>query len=459
MNGKDEQLQHAITQAKAGNKAEAKRILAQVVNEEPRNGRAWYLLSQVVDSPEQAVFCLNKALEIEPGNVRVQERLQALRGKKVEGAGAQAHPGQVLPAAKPVKKAPWVKWVVAVVGSFFVVCCILTMAALIDSSNDEAAQAPTLASTETPVEVGQRFAEVATEEPTAIPPTETPLPMLSPIPPGAEVSDGRPACIPANAPLEVGLVTSVVDGDTIHVLIDGQDHSLRYIGIDTPETVHPEIPVEYFGPEASAKNKELVEGKSVILVKDVSDTDQYGRLLRYVFVEDLAGLFVNFELVRAGYAHASTYPPDVACADFFSQAEQAARVALAGLWGPVAIPSLTPVTGGGGSERSSVVIADIFYDGNEPRFEGDEYAVITNQGTAAVNMKGWRLNAGDPGQDFNFPDFVLGAGESCRVYTNQVNGDSCGGRGFGSGQAVWNNKGDCGYLFDAGGTEVDRKCY
>jgi micrococcal nuclease len=77
-------------------------------------------------------------------------------------------------------------------------------------------------------------------------------------------------------------VTRVVDGDTIKVEIDGVQYDVRYIGIDTPETVHPSQPVGCFGPEASARNKELVDGKRVGLEKDVSEMDRYGRLLRYV---------------------------------------------------------------------------------------------------------------------------------------------------------------------------------
>jgi hypothetical protein len=106
-----------------------------------------------------------------------------------------------------------------------------------------------------------------------------------------------------------------------------------------------------------------------------------------------------------------------------------------------------------------VVIASIFYDGNVPQVESDEYAVIQNLGGSPVNLGGWRLNAGNPGQDFGFPGIELGPGESCRVYTNEVHPDSCGGGTFGSGQAIWNNGGDCGHLFNAEGVEVSTYCY
>lgn len=128
-------------------------------------------------------------------------------------------------------------------------------------------------------------------------------------------------------------VRRVIDGDTIE--IEGGQR-VRYIGIDTPETVHPQKPVECFGQEASAKNRELVEGKTVMLEKDVSETDKYGRLLRYVFVGDLltssGQVFVNDFLVRQGYAYASTYPPDVKYQGQLTGAQQEAQQTNRGLW-------------------------------------------------------------------------------------------------------------------------------
>lgn len=144
--------------------------------------------------------------------------------------------------------------------------------------------------------------------------------------------------------MDIALVTNVVDGDTIDVLLNGQTYRVRYIGIDTPETMHPDKPVESLGPEAAAKNAELVSGKDVVLVKNVSETDKYGRLLRYVFVGDLSGIFVNYELVRRGYTVASTYPPDVACAETFLFAQNLATNEQIGLWAHLPVPSLTPIT-------------------------------------------------------------------------------------------------------------------
>ena len=131
-------------------------------------------------------------------------------------------------------------------------------------------------------------------------------------------------------------VVEVVDGDTIKVEIDGTVYPVRYIGIDCPETVHPSEPVGWMGPEACNCNRGLVEGKTVYLERDVSETDQYGRLLCYVFLAD--GTFVNAELVRLGYAQVSTYPPDVRYQDLLLEMQQEARDHGVGLWGPTPTP-------------------------------------------------------------------------------------------------------------------------
>lgn len=143
-------------------------------------------------------------------------------------------------------------------------------------------------------------------------------------------------------------VTRVIDGDTIE-LENGE--RVRYIGIDTPETVDPRKPVQCFGVEASKKNKELVEGKEVRLEKDITDRDKYNRLLRYVWVGDT---FVNLELVKQGFAHSYSYPPDVKYQDQFVAAEREAREAKLGLWAACPVSQeIIPQTSSPGTESSS----------------------------------------------------------------------------------------------------------
>ena len=150
-------------------------------------------------------------------------------------------------------------------------------------------------------------------------------------PPGA-VGTGTAAAITATprGPAETARVLRIVDGDTILVLLDGREERVRYIGVDTPETVAPDRPVECFGTEASAANARLVEGQTVRLERDVSERDRFGRLLRYVYAGDV---FVNAELVRAGFATAVTFPPDVRETARLRQLERDARAAKRGLWG------------------------------------------------------------------------------------------------------------------------------
>mgnify|MGYP000029325109 CR=1 FL=1 len=134
----------------------------------------------------------------------------------------------------------------------------------------------------------------------------------------------------------VATVVSVVDGDTIK--IEGGE-IVRYIGMNTPETVAPGRPVECYGKEASAKNKELMQGKVVELERDISNRDKFGRLLRYVWLD---GELINEKLVREGFAQVSTYPPDVKYEARLLEAQRQARSEEKGLWGGCVFPSPTP---------------------------------------------------------------------------------------------------------------------
>lgn len=126
-------------------------------------------------------------------------------------------------------------------------------------------------------------------------------------------------------------VTRVIDGDTIE--LESGDR-VRYIGINSPETVNPRKEIECFGKESSKANKELVQGKVVRLEKDVTESDRYGRKLRYVFLqEDDTEIFVNEHLVLNGYSFSSKYPPDVKYQDLLDTAQNKAKKELRGLWG------------------------------------------------------------------------------------------------------------------------------
>lgn len=153
-------------------------------------------------------------------------------------------------------------------------------------------------------------------------------------PTGSVANPTEASQVPAEVTCRWARVRSVTDGDTIRVEFeDGPaNEPVRYIGIDTPETVHPTLGKQPFGEEASAENVRLVAGKRVCLEKDVSEHDRFGRLLRYVWLSD--GTMVNELLVRAGLATVDTFPPDVKYVDRFTAAQAEARTAERGIWAP-----------------------------------------------------------------------------------------------------------------------------
>jgi len=236
----------------------------------------------------------------------------------------------------------------------------------------------------------------------------------------------------------------VIDGDTIEVLIDGQIYTVRYIGMDTPEIDDPRPDIQAVAEEATLVNRNLVEGKAVKLEKDVSETDRYGRLLRYVYVGDT---FVNADLVASGYAWAKTYPPDVRYEELFWQLQEDAQRKGLGVWG------LTPISSG-------IQITYIFYDGIAHVVESDEYVEITNLGDGPQDLTGWMLiDFSDRHPSFTFPSFIMASGQRIRVYTNEYHPE-WGGFSFEYGKAIWNNTDpDTAALYNAEGQKVSIRSY
>jgi micrococcal nuclease len=125
-------------------------------------------------------------------------------------------------------------------------------------------------------------------------------------------------------------VARVVDGDTAEMLLGGREVDIRFIGIDAPESVAPDRPVECLGRRASAYTEARLEGRTVRLEFDVERLDRFGRTLAYVWIGD--ELF-NETLVAEGYAVVTTFPPNVKYVDRFVAAQRSAREAGVGLWG------------------------------------------------------------------------------------------------------------------------------
>ncbi len=169
------------------------------------------------------------------------------------------------------------------------------------------------------------------------PPSEPPLP-----PPSSAKSNKGKRMKPSSPRLSTtggqAKVVAVLDGDTI-ILSGGE--KVRYAGLNTPETHHPDKLPEYCGREAFEANRRLVAGKTVRLEFDARRRDQYGRLLAYVYVD---GLFVNAELIRQGYAQVSTYKENQRYHEEFEHLQQSAIAARRGMWGGCMDMRLPPKT-------------------------------------------------------------------------------------------------------------------
>lgn len=189
---------------------------------------------------------------------------------------------------------------------------------------------------------------------------------------GAQASPINSSSPAASSNPQLLKVTKVVDGDTIQ--IEG-GKTVRYIGIDTPETVDPRRGVQCFGKEASSKNKELVLGKEVRLEKDVSETDRFGRLLRYVYVGEL---MINETLVKEGFAQASSYPPDVKYQEKFRAAQEDAQKNKKGLWGSCNLTSSATTNNYGTPSNSGTVSGD--KDCGDFSTHGEAQAFFISQG-------------------------------------------------------------------------------
>lgn len=135
----------------------------------------------------------------------------------------------------------------------------------------------------------------------------------------------------SNISSELYKVVRVVDGDTIIIDYKGTEERVRLIGVDTPESVHPDKEKNTeFGTTASNFSKELLTDKYVKIELDVQERDQYGRILAYVYLDDI---MVNKILLQEGYAKVATYPPNVKYVDDFTAIQEEARNNKKGLWG------------------------------------------------------------------------------------------------------------------------------
>lgn len=241
-------------------------------------------------------------------------------------------------------------------------------------------------------------------------------------------------------------VASITDGDTIRVSAEGStDTPVRLIGINSPESG------ECYAEEAALALAALVPvGSSIGMTRDVSEVDDFGRLLRYLW---LGGMSMNEEMVRRGVAISRRYPPDTAMAERLERAQADARESQLGLWAPDAC-----------GPRSDAVlnIVALEYDapGDDSQNLNEEWIVIRNDGVSLVDLTGWGIKDESAGNRYRFPDtFTLAPGESVTVRSGC--GDDFGTDLFwcSVGAAIWNNDGDTAFLLDPNGSTHATRSY
>ena len=227
-------------------------------------------------------------------------------------------------------------------------------------------------------------------------------------------------------------VSQIIDGDTIR-LSNGE--KVRLIGINAPEQGQP------YYDAATEKVRELIGDEPVTLEKDVDDKDQYGRLLRYVYVNET---FVNVEMVRQGFAISYPFSPNTKYTDKFEEAQEEARISQIGIWSP--------------SEFSGIaahVHADA--EGDDSENLNDEYVLLENIGNSSLNITGWTVQ--DEANNFYiFSALFLESGHSITLYSGSGM-DTTTKVYWESSKPIWNNDGDSFYLRDAEGFLVTYYCY
>jgi endonuclease YncB( thermonuclease family) len=257
-------------------------------------------------------------------------------------------------------------------------------------------------------------------------------------------------CLPVNADYQEARVAKVMDGVSFEGVVNGETIIVRLIGIDLPDPVTGS-PAWL---SAQAYLRTLVEGKSILLTRDLVSSDSQGNMLRYAIA---GGIFINRQMVEDGYAIARSGPPNVSCDLVFAQAEALARLAGWGVWGATPTPTRTalPPTATVAT-TGELKIAKIQADGMGWQ-DPDEYVEIRNAGSWPVQLSGWTLSDLE-GHTFIFSRFILKPGQYCRIYTNEFHPDTCGFSYF-SPAPIWENDVDCALLKDPQGNLVDQVCY
>jgi micrococcal nuclease len=249
------------------------------------------------------------------------------------------------------------------------------------------------------------------------------------------------------------MVSEVIDGDTFSI---AGGERVRMMGINTPEVD------QYFYEEAKEVLSLMIDKAGVFLERDISDTDKYGRFLRYVFAGEL---FVNLEMVKRGFANVFTVPPDIKYTDELLQAERYARENNFGLWeiseGYIGEnikedeENKTGSSSGQSGTELKTISVELMWDapGNDTENLNGEYAGIKNESAYDIDIGGWTVKDSAT-KIYEFKHYILKSGEKTFLFSGS--GTDSGGRFYwNSSQPVWNNDHDTLYLRDSAGLLVE----
>jgi micrococcal nuclease len=254
-----------------------------------------------------------------------------------------------------------------------------------------------------------------------------------------------PPTLPAPDERVVASVTSVTDGDTIDVRIDGAQATVRLLGINAPEQD------ECWGPESTLNLGTLIDGRDILLVSGEEDTDEFGRLLRYVYLDEPDGpIFINSVMVQLGNAGGLSNGHQHE--RVFKGLEASAFQSGAGMWGTFVCGDAEGIA----ADRPVIRVGDVQYDPDGPDNErlDEETVTIVNEGYGRVSISGWVLRDESSRNRMTFPNgTVLAPGDSVTVVTGCTGGPADAIYWCNDG-AVWSNQGDTVIVTDTLGNAV-----
>lgn len=236
-------------------------------------------------------------------------------------------------------------------------------------------------------------------------------------------------------------VTHVSDGDSLVVDVNGSEERVRLIGINTPERE------ECYGSEARDVMVDLVDGQEVLLVADVEEFDQYGRMLSYVYLGDI---LINAEMARQGAAITRPYEPNTTLQGTLSNAQEQAEERRSGMWGACA-----------GDENPEMLIISVQADapGRDDENLNGEFIIIENQTETSIDLTGWIIRDESSIHRFTFPDDTQVPSGAFVVVLTGCGEDRSDEFYWCNSSPVWDNSGDTAFLLDDNGDIHHRFAY